>query len=291
MKLLYLGQAIDQANGVGGWANDTAAALASLPDVVLFRPSRAFQLTDVERLDSRLEQINRAALDRADMLIAVVLRGQPSIGLPREIERFSTTGRPWAVITNLNQSFSLADALHQFPLTFDGINQVAKWVLDQPTVTHHLNSSSVGPLLFTKDADYDGQLPTRAHTGDAGYDLYVAADMQIPIGAVRDVPCGVRVALPDGICARIVGRSSTIRARGLQIDEGTIDNGWRGPLFAAVHNIGQNAALVRKGERIAQLILTDNVSARYRASWTSATEFAAIPHDGRGESGFGSSGS
>lgn len=289
MKLVYLAHPIDQVEHAHPWVNDTAAALAALDGTILFRPGRAFQLTDSRQPDPRIEQINRAALDRADVLVAVLPAGVASIGVPREIEYFSGTSRPWAVITNIRGSFSLVDAWHLFRLDFDGVKELTKWV-QNATPVQKPEPAAVGTLLFTKDGSYDGQLPTRAHAGDAGYDLYVAEDITIPIGAVKDVPCGVRVALPDGITARIVGRSSTIRTRGLTIDEGTIDSGWRGPLFAAVHNIGATSTIVRKGERIAQLILTNNVSARYRATWTSAAEFATIPHDGRGESGFGSSG-
>lgn len=128
------------------------------------------------------------------------------------------------------------------------------------------------------------QLPTRTYPDDAGFDLYVAQTTRVEAGMWADVPLGVSVNLPAGIWARITGRSSTLKKRALLVQEGIIDTGYRGPLYAGCQNVGRETAIVEEGARIAQLILHENTTAGFRAVWGDMT-----PSD-RGVSGFGSSG-
>lgn len=106
-------------------------------------------------------------------------------------------------------------------------------------------------MLFTGDIDC---WPSKAYPGDAGYDLYVAERTVVPYGSFKDIPLGISVELPFGVWAMLTGRSSTIRTRRLLVVQGILDNGFRGPLFAAVQNMDEQAVTVERGERIAQLI-------------------------------------
>lgn len=287
MRLIYIAQPLDHTKE-RDWGNNLSSAIReNNMDVACYRPGNSWDVR-ANGVDPRIEVVNRAALDACDALLAIIPSGVPTIGVPREIEAFASTGKPWGVITDLEKSFSLADAPIAFPLTPGGLLSAARWVGITPMRSPVPGRTS--NVWFTKDSDYDGQLPTRAHSGDAGFDLYAAESVSIPYDQFRDVPCGVRVALPEGVWGRIVGRSSTIRKRDLLVTEGTIDTGYRGPLFAGVRNLGRAGTVVEKGDRIAQLILLPNASAQYRAAWTSAAHFADIPHDGRGDNGFGSSG-
>jgi dUTP pyrophosphatase len=128
-------------------------------------------------------------------------------------------------------------------------------------------------------------MPTRVYGNDAGFDLYVSTDTRIPSDGFADVPMGVRVDLPDGLWALLTGRSSTIRRRGLLVTNGVIDTGWRGELFAGVRNVGPTMVEVKRGERIAQLLLMPNVAQEY-----DPIRVAQVRPSDRGESGFGSSG-
>jgi dUTP pyrophosphatase len=124
-----------------------------------------------------------------------------------------------------------------------------------------------------------------SYPDDAGLDLICSQDMLIPYGEFRDIPTGVAVELPPGTWAMIVGRSSTYRKRHLLVTTGIIDPGYRGELFAGAANLGRYAVQIRRGERLAQLILFHNVTARHPWEWV--TELTGSDRD---VSGFGSSG-
>lgn len=131
------------------------------------------------------------------------------------------------------------------------------------------------------------RIPTRAYPDDAGYDLYVSETTTIPPGAFVDIPTGVAVQLPEWAWGMLTGRSSTLRKRGLLVNTGIIDAGYRGELYAGAFNLTQQEVVVEAGDRIAQLIILENS--------TAVTEMPLIPdeqldpHD-RGTNGFGSSG-
>lgn len=127
-------------------------------------------------------------------------------------------------------------------------------------------------------------VPQRKYKGDAGADLHTSEEVTIPPGEFRDIPTGIRLGLPGGYWARIVGRSSTLRKRGLLCAEGVIDQGYTGPIFAGVWNLTDEPITVKVGERVAQLILHRIEPAVYFQSAVVQSS------DGRGTNGFGSSG-
>jgi dUTP pyrophosphatase len=129
-------------------------------------------------------------------------------------------------------------------------------------------------------------MPTRAYRDDAGYDLYVSETTEVPSGAFVDIPTGVAMQLPSWSWGMLTGRSSTLRKRGLLVNTGIIDAGYRGELYAGVFNLTDQTVVVEAGERIAQIIILDNATAR-TVVMESAGELD--PHE-RGSNGFGSSG-
>lgn len=126
--------------------------------------------------------------------------------------------------------------------------------------------------------------PTRAHDDDAGFDLVVAEAVRIQPGEFVDIPSGVRVSMPDTIWARIVGRSSTLRKRGLLVVEGIIDAGYQGDLFSGVYNLGDAPVFLKPGDRVAQLIFQPLVAPKLKT----VLEFSQETM--RGSKGFGSTG-
>jgi len=128
----------------------------------------------------------------------------------------------------------------------------------------------------------DAELPAYGYPGDAGMDLAVVGEHILSPGASMDLPTGLRIELPEGVWARITGRSSTLRQRGLFVNEGVIDQGYRGELFIYVTNRNARPATIESGTRLAQLILAPVV--RY------PVVEGAVGESVRGAKGFGSTG-
>jgi dUTP pyrophosphatase len=140
-------------------------------------------------------------------------------------------------------------------------------------------------MLRPDALQFIGTAPTRAYPDDAGFDLYVEGDHVIEPFSFVDVDLNCRVKTPEGTWALLISRSSTLRKRGLLVATGVIDPGYTGPLFAGVFNLTKEVVHVPHGDRLAQLILFDNVSERYQLA-----EVQELPSTGRGANGFGSSG-
>lgn len=131
----------------------------------------------------------------------------------------------------------------------------------------------------------DAKPPFKKHTGDAGWDLYVSRECIIPAGATMDIHTDIKIDMPPYLYARIIGRSSTLRKHQLMVNEGIIDNGYTGELFACVHNLSNKAFVVEKGMRLAQIIFHVIEDVR----WAEVDEIVPTPGK-RGNNGFGSTG-
>lgn len=131
----------------------------------------------------------------------------------------------------------------------------------------------------------DARRPFRKHNGDAGWDLFVSRSCDIPPGETMDVHTDIRVKMPPNMYARITGRSSSLRNLGLFVNEGIIDNGYTGELFICVHNMSDTTRHIEKGARLAQVLFHHIEDIR----WSEVDEIGPSA-DGRGESGFGSTG-
>lgn len=149
-------------------------------------------------------------------------------------------------------------------------------------VFHTIEQVGGGVLKWTGPDDLG---PSRTYVGDAGFDLYVAKDTRIPVDGFVDVDLGISVEMPPGLWAMLTGRSSTIRRRGLLVTQGIIDNGYRGPLYAGVQNLGGKVVELERGERIAQLIPFQQAS-----TGITAYRVAELTDSDRGGNGFGSTG-
>lgn len=129
-------------------------------------------------------------------------------------------------------------------------------------------------------------VPTRAHEGDAGVDLYITADASIAPGERLVVGTGVAVALPLGTVGLVHPRSGLAARSGLSIvnTPGTIDAGYRGEIKVCLINLDprETIELVR-GDRIAQLLVQ-------RVELVSFTPVDSLDDTTRGTGGYGSSG-
>lgn len=279
-RILYMAEPIDQSDfGVWKESVQSMVKVAISRGWLVFRPASAWRLDSSTVVGSEIEVVNRFVMGAAGAIVAHLPAGVPSVGVPREVEWGVANGVPTLVATD-KVGWSLHDVR---TVELGDVPSFGMWL-----EAVEAEAETPGrPLVFHLDG---GQLPTRPNPGDAGYDLYVSEDREIPPGEFVDVPCGARVAFPPGIWGRITGRSSTLRKRQLLVAEGVIDTGYRGPLYAGVWNLGDEVHTVKEGERIAQLVLHENIASRHYAIDVDHGLFERIPGDSRGSAGFGSSG-
>jgi dUTP diphosphatase len=152
-------------------------------------------------------------------------------------------------------------------------------------------SDVVSTSLAVVRLDRDLPMPSRAHDGDAGVDLYSALDVELAPGQRALVPTGIAVAIPHGMVGLVHPRSGLAARVGLSIvnSPGTIDAGYRGEIKVALINLDPETPIpVHRGDRIAQL-LVQRVELPELVEVTSFDE-AGLADTTRGDGGHGSSG-
>jgi len=139
------------------------------------------------------------------------------------------------------------------------------------------------PVTKLKDGT---TLPTRAHEGDAGLDLYANEAAHIGPGERWSVGTGVGVEIPAGHAGLVLPRSGLARDHGIALvnSPGLIDSGYRGELRVLLLNTDPAETFrVEAGERVAQLLLVPIALA-------SPVEVDSLAESARSTGGFGSSG-
>lgn len=102
-----------------------------------------------------------------------------------------------------------------------------------------------------------GQMPTRAHSTDAGLDLYVRGQHDVTGTVPARIPLGVCVEIPAGHMGLLVPRSGLLQGRDLYGQTGIIDSDYRGELQAVVVNTKGPLSFERidDGDRLCQLVV------------------------------------
>ena len=128
-------------------------------------------------------------------------------------------------------------------------------------------------------------LPAYESPGAAGMDLRAAEDAVLKPGGRFLMPTGFAIALPDQYEAQVRPRSGLAVKHGVTVlnAPGTIDSDYRGEIKVPLINHGTADFIIKRGDRIAQMI----VAAVSRAT---LQEVAALDDTARGNNGFGSSG-
>lgn len=154
-------------------------------------------------------------------------------------------------------------------------------------------------------------IPSKAHATDSGFDLYASEDVIIEPGETKVIPTGIAVQLPEGMEAQVRPRSGVTSKTKLRVQLGTIDNEYTGEIGIIVDYAGRetgaychgnvlniteeweydeelrnyeaNSYLIRKGDRIAQLVVQT-------LPIVEAVEVFDVEETDRGEGGFGSTG-
>lgn len=128
-------------------------------------------------------------------------------------------------------------------------------------------------------------LPAYATAGAAGMDVLAAEDVTLTPGMRHAVATGLSMAIPEGFEIQVRPRSGLAFKFGVTVPNtpGTIDSDYRGELKILMINLGSDDFEVKRGERVAQLILAPVV----QAAWQEVDE---LDDTVRGAGGFGSTG-
>ena len=131
-------------------------------------------------------------------------------------------------------------------------------------------------------------LPAPASAGSAGLDLRAAIDGEVELAPGRRLllPTGFAVALPAGHEGQVRPRSGLAARHGVTLTNspGTIDADYRGEILVALVHLGEEPVVLRRGDRIAQLVVAP-------VARVEVEEAAELEATDRGAGGFGSTGS
>ena len=142
-----------------------------------------------------------------------------------------------------------------------------------------LNFKKLSPTAIT---------PTKAHTTDAGFDLYADEDVILKYGETTAILTNIAIELPEGYVADVRPRSGLTLNTGLRVHYGTVDSGYRNGIGIICEN-GDHGALcnrtvrIKKGQKIAQLVILPIPEITLQ-------EVEELSDSDRGVNGFGSTG-
>lgn len=135
------------------------------------------------------------------------------------------------------------------------------------------------------DVKYIGTKPRYMSEGASGADLAADDTYVIGVGQQEMIDTGTAMSIPDDCFGMAVPRSSLCNKQHLQLvnSVGVIDSDYRGTIRFVYRNIGDGEVVIRKGERIGQIIIIPFVKANF-------VQVEDLDETGRGEGGFGSTG-
>ena len=141
--------------------------------------------------------------------------------------------------------------------------------------------------IAVKNRCPDLPLPQRATPDSAGFDLHAAVDEPLVLapGGRALVPTGIQIEIPPGFEGQVRPRSGLAVKHGIALlnAPGTVDADYRGEIKVIMINLGDQPFTIRRGDRIAQLIIAPVTMCELEASLELAETF-------RGAGGFGSTG-
>ena len=133
-----------------------------------------------------------------------------------------------------------------------------------------------------KQLSESATLPTRAHKHDAGLDIYASEDTLVTYTHASVIPTGIAVNIPAGYEGQIRPRSGKSCKTNRRVILGTVNCGYNGEIGVIADTLNKSEYLVRKGEKIAQLVISPIVTPTLEIVDQFDTQSA------RGSNGFGS---
>ena len=127
--------------------------------------------------------------------------------------------------------------------------------------------------------------PKKAHSDDAGYDLYSRIDAVLEPLSGMAIPVGFAIELPAGYEAQIRPRSGLAAKHHITVTNspGTVDTNFRGEVKVILYNLGREPFIIQRGDRIAQMVIC-------KLPEIDIIEATELSETDRGSGGFGSTG-
>ena len=138
-------------------------------------------------------------------------------------------------------------------------------------------------LLKVKKLSLDAVLPSYAHAGDAGMDLFANETVTIEPGQALKIKTGIAMEIPEGYVGLVWDRSSMATNHRLKKLSGVIDSGYRGEVLLSLINLGDSHYTIEKGHKVSQMLVQ-------RVERVEVVESDELTDSSRGSGGFGSTG-
>jgi len=134
-----------------------------------------------------------------------------------------------------------------------------------------------------KKLNEEAKLPTYAHPGDVGMDMYSLEDYELKVGERKIFPVGFALEFETGFAAIVKDKSSLPMKYGIHTMGGVFDAGYRGEYNVNLVNLGSESYKISKGDKIAQLVI-------YPVIIADLEEVSELSDSSRGGGNFGSTG-
>lgn len=134
-----------------------------------------------------------------------------------------------------------------------------------------------------KKLNPEAKIPTYAHPGDVGMDLYSLEEYILQPGERKHFPLGFAMEFENGYAAIVKDKGSLPKNGGLHTMGGVFDAGYRGEYNVCLINLGQEPYKIEKGNKLAQLVI-------YPVIIADLVETDSLSESERGEGRFGSTG-
>lgn len=129
----------------------------------------------------------------------------------------------------------------------------------------------------------DAKLPSYAHPGDAGFDLYSPDEVTLAPGERKGIPSGLAIEIPDGYVGLIWDKSGLSIKNGLKTVGGVLDAGYRGEIIIGMMNMSDAPYTFEKGHKVAQMLIQ-------KVEHADIVEIDELTDTSRGAGGLGSTG-
>lgn len=145
------------------------------------------------------------------------------------------------------------------------------------------DAETTNDLAFPVYLDPGAMLPKRAHSADAGFDLYAPKMDLVPKHGSTVIDTGVHIAIPKGCAGILISKSGLNLKHGI-VSDGLIDSGYTGSIKVKLYNFSGESYFIERGDKISQIVFIP-VCEPYLYSVDEPLEKTE-----RGDGGFGSTG-